>query len=137
MPAYSFQKQFCPAIERGDKTHTIRGKRKARPRVGQRFVGYYAQRTKQCRKLVESEITRVQDIRIEEDHLYSDYVVGEHVARVWPRITIDGSVLADDEMEALARSDGFDSLMDMMEFWPRQVLPFFGDMIHWRPTVKA
>jgi hypothetical protein len=27
VPAYSFQKQFVPFVESGEKTHTIRGKR--------------------------------------------------------------------------------------------------------------
>jgi hypothetical protein len=72
MPAYSFQKQFVPRIESGDKTHTIRGKRKNRPRPGQTFYGYYAMRTKQCRKLIQSVITRVQDIVIEQGERVCD-----------------------------------------------------------------
>jgi hypothetical protein len=132
MPAYSFQKQFVGPVERGEKTHTIRGKRKSRPKAGQRFVGYYAMRTKQCRKLLDSTITRVQDIGIEIGSLYCDYIAGEHVVLVQPRIAIDGDGLADDEMEALARRDGFSDLRAMMLFWPREVLPFHGDLIHWK-----
>lgn len=132
MPAYSFQKQFVPFVESGDKTHTIRGKRKARPKPGQAFYGYYAMRTKQCRKLIQSTITKVQDIRIEVASLYTDYIAGEHLILVHPNIVIDGESLAEDEMESLARKDGFSDLRTMMMFWPRQVLPFSGDIIHWR-----
>lgn len=132
MPAFSFKKKFVPFVESGEKTHTIRAKRKNRPRPGQAFYGYYAMRTKQCRKLVQSEITRVQDILIDVDHLYCDFVAGDHITRVWPQIVIDGERLADDEMEALAKRDGFTGLPDMMLFWPRQVLPFTGDLIHWK-----
>lgn len=134
MPAYSFQKQFVPFVESGEKTHTIRGKRKNRPKPGQTFYAYYGMRTKQCRKLLESSITRVQDILIDVDHLYCDYIDAEHIMLVYPRIVIDGESLADDEMEALARRDGFSDLRAMMMFWPRQVLPFSGDIIHWKPV---
>lgn len=127
MPAYSFQKQFVPFVESGAKTHTIRGKRKARPRPGQTFYAYYAMRTKQCRKLLESVITRVQDITIQRvTVLGSEYAL----------IAIDGQTLAPDEMEALARRDGFANLSTMMEFWPTERTPFHGDIIHWKPVVK-
>ena len=137
MPAHSFQKQFVPFVESGAKTHTIRGKRKNRPKPGQPFYGYYAMRTKQCRKLIQSVITRVQDITIEVASLYCDYIAGEHVILTHPRIVIDGESLAEDEMELLARKDGFSDLRDMMMFWPKDVLPFSGDIIHWKPTSAA
>jgi hypothetical protein len=35
MPAYSFKLQFVGAVEAGDKLHTIRGKRKARPKLSE------------------------------------------------------------------------------------------------------
>lgn len=136
MPAYSFQKQFVEPVETGAKTHTIRGKRKNRPKPGQTFYGYYAMRTKQCRKLLQSVITRVQDIKIEVASLYPDYIDGDHVILTNPRITIDGEELAEDEMETLARRDGFSDLRAMMMFWPKDVLPFTGDIIHWLPVVK-
>jgi hypothetical protein len=132
MPAYSFQKQFVDPVERGDKTHTIRGKRKSLPKAGHRFVGYYAMRTKQCRKLIDSTITRVQDICIETSERICEYRGGEHYFYAYPRITIDGEILARDEMEALARRDGFPDLFTMMSFWPDEKRPFDGDLIHWK-----
>jgi hypothetical protein len=124
MPAYSFQKQFVPFIESGEKTHTIRGKRKGRPKPGQPFYGYYGMRTKQCRKILDGVITRVQDITIQRVA-----VTGSEYAL----IAIDGEMLTPDEMEALARRDGFADLRAMMEFWPDERLPFYGDIIHWKP----
>lgn len=135
MPAFSFQKQFVPFIESGEKTHTIRAKRKNRPQPGQPFYGYYAMRTKQCRKLVQSTITRVQDITIEHGkRRLADTDSREGMTVYWnpPKITIDGEVLARDEAEQLAVRDGFRDLLDMSDFWPPQRLPFFGDIIHWR-----
>ena len=119
MPAYSFQKQFVPAVESGDKTHTIRAKRKHRPKPGQPFYGYYAQRTKQCRKLIQSTITRVQDIVLSLN--------GEGDAECF----VDGEQLALDECEALAKRDGFESWERMASFWSGRY-PFDGDLIHWK-----
>lgn len=138
MPAYSFQKQFVPFVESGAKTHTIRGKRKNRPKPGQVFYGYYAMRTKQCRKLVQSTITRVQDITIERGERVCDTEVraseGMNVHWNIPKITIDGEVLARDEAEALAVRDGFRDLLEMSDFWPPERMPFSGDIIHWKFT---
>jgi hypothetical protein len=138
MPAYSFQKQFVPRIESGDKTHTIRGKRKNRPRPGQTFYGYYAMRTKQCRKLIQSVITRVQDIVIEQGERVCDLEIraSEGLKVYWniPKITIDGE-LARDEAETLAVRDGFRDLLEMSDFWPPERLPFSGDIIHWKRAV--
>ena len=121
MPAYSFQQQFVPFIERGEKTHTIRAKRKNRPKPGQPFYGYYAQRTKHCRKIVESTITRVQDIYLCVDN--------EGIAHA----VIDDTELAPDECEQLAKRDGFPSWAAMADFWDGRY-PFSGDIIHWKPV---
>lgn len=136
MPAYSFQLQFVAPVERGDKTHTIRGKRKNRPKPGQPFYGYYAQRTKQCRKLIQSTITRVQDIKIEQGKRICSDDLRDGLLVYWnvPKITIDGEVLARDEAEALAVRDGFRDLLAMSDFWPPERLPFSGDIIHWKPV---
>lgn len=136
MPAYSFQKQFVPFIEAGEKTHTIRGKRKNRPRPGQTFYGYYGMRTKQCRKIIQGTITRVQDIRIvDTERNFRDMPEfgreGRYLFGPFPSITIDDIELSDDEMDALAKRDGFPDLWEMMLFWEGR-LPFSGDIIHWK-----
>lgn len=140
MPAYSFKERFIPAIESGLKTHTIRGKRKACPKPGQTFYGYYAMRTKQCRKLFDSPITRVGDIWIVDSGRkfkgFAEATDGRHLFGIYPQIEIDGVKLADDEMEQLAQRDGFESLWDMSGFWDLNTR-FNGDMIHWKPWVQA
>ena len=138
MPAYSFQAQFIPAIESGLKTHTIRGERRFRPRAGQPCFGYYAMRTKQCRKLFESTITRVGDIVLTDSGRrfkgFDEAVNGEYLFGIYPQIEIDGTRLADDEMEALAVRDGFTSLHHMSGFWDLNHT-FRGNIIHWKPFV--
>lgn len=137
MPAYSFQKQFVPFVESGEKTHTIRGKRKARPKPGQPFYAYYAMRTKQCRKLLESTITKVEDIWIVDSgrrfNGWDGIVECMHHLGPYPQIEIEGTKLADDEMESLAKRDGFPSLFEMSRFWDLSQR-FNGDPIHWKPV---
>ncbi len=131
MPAYSFKLRFVPKIVSGEKTHTIRSKRKQRPQPGQCFHGYYAMRTKQCRKLIESDITKVGDIWIvDSGHRFHGLMNGV-MDGIFPQIEIDGTKLAHDEMEALAVRDGFESLQDMASFWDLSK-NFHGDIIHWR-----
>ncbi len=119
MPAYSFDKRFVPAVESGEKDQTIRRKRKRRPRPGQRFVGYYAMRTKHCRKLVDSTITAVADILLYVD---LDGVVQANVA---------GAILSADEREVLAKRDGFAGWRSMVKYW-EGLYPFEGDLIRWK-----
>lgn len=114
MPAYSFNEQFVSKVESGEKNYTIRGKRKSRPVVGQHFYAYYAMRTKRCRKILESVITKVQDIEIHQ----------------WT-VRVDGEILFADECEQLAIRDGFANFSDMMKFWDGR-LPLYGDIIHWK-----
>jgi hypothetical protein len=99
-------------------------------------------RTKQCRKLIQSVITRVQDIRIERGERVCDTEVraSEGLNVYWnvPKITIDGEVLARDEAETLAVRDGFRDLLAMSDFWPPERLPFDGDIIHWQyPNARS
>lgn len=141
MPAYSFQKQFVPFVESGAKTHTIRGKRKHRPKSGQPFYGYYAMRTKQCRKLIESTITKVDDILIlDSGRKFQDVKPLQDGMRLfgpYPQIVIADVELDDDEMESLALRDGFPSLFEMSRFWDLSE-PSLRDIIHWKfPGVQA
>lgn len=134
MPAFSFKKQFVPFVESGEKTHTIRAKRKNRPRPGQAFYAYYGMRTKQCRKLLQSTITRVQDIRI-SDH---EMVGGDFTAlRGLPLVTVDGIELDRSELEQLAKRDGFRDAAHFWNFWSDGDLPFRGDIIHWKRVSNA
>lgn len=123
----NFQKRFTARIESGDKTHTIRAKRKRAPKVGDICHCYTGLRQKGARLLGRWRCVKVEEITI---FRRSRYVF---------EIRIDSAMLSGDEREALAIRDGFESFGDMMRFWEGR-LPFFGDIIHWdfrQPVTKA
>lgn len=130
MPLYNFQKRFVPMIESGAKAHTIRAKRKRRPKVGETCYLYTGCRTKAVRKLGDSPCTRVQDIRIENTGICYEPKTATHFfsQTIW----IDGEQLGQDEADLLAVADGFSCFNEMMSFWTGR-FPFEGDLIHWRP----
>jgi hypothetical protein len=69
MSAYNFQAQFEGALISGAKGTTIRADRKDRrvPKVAEVFDAYVGMRTKNCRRLFRSTITRVQRFELFED----------------------------------------------------------------------
>jgi hypothetical protein len=118
-----FKKQFVPMILSRLKTHTIRAKRKHPPRVGEICHCYTGLRQKGARLLGRWPCVKVQQIDI------GPVRHGQQYADVW----IDGLPLQQDELQALARRDGFGNFAQMMQFWEGR-LPFEGYMIHWDPT---
>jgi hypothetical protein len=125
-----FKPRFESKILDKSKRHTIRPKRKKRPRPGQPCHCYVNPRQKTMRLLGRWYCVRVQDIWIK-------------VARFGPKgpaigyaILVDGDRLKADEREALAIADGFENFGEMMEFWSGR-LPFHGDIIHWNPGAPA
>ena len=116
MPAYNFKMQFREPILSGRKRHTIRARRARPTKPGERIVLYTGMRTKSCQKIGESVCTRVEHIAISP--------LGA--------IAIDGELLDAIEVQQLAKADGFDSFLSMMQFWEGR-LPFEGEIIHWRP----
>lgn len=121
MVAYNFQKQFVPAIESGEKTHTIRknGKR-PHAKAGSDIQLYYGMRTKVCRKIRDAVCVFAIPIAIN----VSSTTITE--------IRL-GSELVDD-LEAFAQSDGFESLEAMHRFWLdfHGVGLFEGTFIEWQ-----
>lgn len=121
MGLYNFQARFVPKIEAGEKTHTIRAKRKHPDKPGDLMYLYTGLRTKQARRLRaggRSDVpvcAAVQDIRI----------------TTGLQIIIDGERLTLDEADQFARRDGFQNYGDMMRYWGEN-LPFNGDVLHWR-----
>lgn len=115
MPAYNFQKQFAPAVKRGEKNQTIRSKRKHRPRVGQTAYCFTGMRTKKCRRLRASRIKAVYDVRID--------LCG---------VLLNGGAVVQDKLDLFARRDGFRCWIDMWRWFLRtHGLPFHGDLIQW------
>lgn len=121
MALYNFQKRFAPKILTGEKRHTIRAKRKRATKPGEMLHLYTGLRQKGAQLLMRTRCTKVQEIEIRPFDPTRPAVAA---------IFIDGVQLSVDEMEQLARADGFNSLWQMSEFWEGR-LPFRGDIIHW------
>ena len=126
MGIYSFQDRFVPFILDGRKTHTIRAVRKYPDEPGDLLHLYNGLRTKKARLLMRAQCVKVENI------LLDFWLAG------WPthpryRILIGDELLTVDEMEQLARRDGFESLATMIQFWREPMrLPFRGHIIHWK-----
>ena len=134
MALINFQKRFVPKILAGEKTHTIRAWRKHPVKVGETLHLYTGLRQRGARLLMRVPCTKALPITLSRGNEWM-YSQGEHVIR--PQIEIAGSLLALDEMEALAVRDGFASLFEMASFWDLNK-PFSGQIIHWRfPDGKA
>lgn len=115
MGLYGFKAQFVPHILNGSKTHTIRAKRKYPDKAGNKLHLYVGLRQPNARCLMRPICTKVEEIEISTRK----------------NVTIDGIMLTCDELEQLARRDGFESHARMMMFWEGR-LPFKGHIIHWR-----
>lgn len=123
MPAYNFQKQFAPLVESGQKLCTIRQTDKG-AKVGDTAYLYYAQRTKQCRKLGEGTITSVVPITLWIDQLINPRVKG----------TLPSGHIIDISADDVAKQDGFQTVEEMFSFFAKKYgLPFNGFLHTWIP----
>lgn len=116
MGLYNFQHpRFVRAIEAGTKTHTIRPHRVRPDKPGNIVYLYTGLRHPGARLIMRGVCTRIESIRVTSD--------GE--------VFVAGWRLDPDERERLARADGFESWSEMYEHW-RELLPFDGQIVHWR-----
>lgn len=129
-----FKRRFAPLVQDGSKTHTIRGKRKIRPCVGETAHCYVDPRQKSMMLLGRFPVIKVQDILIELLAVGSGFTL---------LITIDDVELSDSETVAFAYADGFRSstpVQEMKTFWIKEhgvfSFPFHGDLIIWGPIRK-
>ncbi len=119
MPSLGFAAMFAERVERGEKLHSIRSRRK-RPEQwlpGKSVHLFTAMRTKYCRRLGLGIITAVDDITILDN-----------------AVEIDG-VLVDTERElsAFARADGFLTWSQFHSFFAEHYgLPWSGSLIRWQ-----
>jgi len=128
MGAYSFQKQFIRRSA-AETSNTPSAAFVAIPmNQGTRFSVNYAMRTRWCKKIGEWPCVRRQDIVIVDMFPDSPKTLPENVI-----VRIDTEKLSGDEMDRLARADGFKTFPDMVEFWNGR-LPFVGHIIHWKYT---
>jgi uncharacterized protein YqfB (UPF0267 family) len=119
MPLYNFQPRFVPLILSGQKTHTIRAKRKRQTLPGDTLYLYTGLRQKGAQRLLVTQCTRVQNIEIRDTKAIGFLIV------------IDDDWLSTDEKDSLALRDGFENQWDMLRFWDGR-LPFKGDIIYWK-----
>lgn len=119
---------FIDKILSGEKRQTIRkaGKKWENVKVGDKLTLYTGLRTKDCRKLGESEVESIEDVEIESP------------LRVFSRIKINDKYLFMHEMERLALSDGFSTIDAFLEFFHDHYgEEFKGKIIKWKNFRKA
>jgi hypothetical protein len=130
MHVLMYEPRFVPLVRRGDKTHTIRPRRKRPIRTGDaiahrcwRGVAY---RSKQ-RQINQGFATRVLRIHI------GRWASGEAWIEIIPAPFAAGHVLSREEAIDLARCDGFDSAEEFLR-WREAAygLPWSGELIQWR-----
>ena len=118
MIVYNFKEQFAPKVETGEKRQTIRQRRRdgRKPMPRQRVRLYVGQRTTKARRIGDSTVTEVQDVQV---------VRG---AGGKPAVLVDGKEVWGEELEQLARADGFDAVDDFLSFFP---VGFEGHLVKW------
>ncbi len=116
MPALNFQERFAELVESTKKRQTIRRVWKRPIKPGDTLYLYTGMRTKRCRLLCSALCERVTHIRIE--------IFG---VRWKGKDWVDGTLL-----EVFARRDGFDSWLEMRDWFDKRYgLPFEGVLIQW------
>lgn len=116
MPALNFQKQFIGAIERGEKSQTIRATRKRPIKFGDTLYLYTGMRTNVCRLIRAVRCRQTSAVAISEN----------------AQLKIDGRTQQPGERERFARADGFEDYAQMIAWFEKtHGLPFVGDLIVW------
>ena len=129
MPALNYKKQFANAVQNFEKLSTIRrsGKRLP-PKKGEHIKHYTGMMTKFCRLLCIGVCTEVTPIRIAyldgKPTVFLGVVVRDE--KSWVQVVPD-------EIEKLAKADGFESLDDFFAFFLTETDEFLGFLIEWEP----
>lgn len=130
MGLYNFEQRFVPFILSGAKTHTIRAVRAHPDKPGNMLHLYTGLRHPGARLLMRVPCVRVEPIWFTAASNHYDY------RNPFLLIQINGHELSRDEVEALAKRDGFGNMAEMLEFWNGR-LPFSGHIIHWQAPKKC
>ena len=126
MPAYNFKARFADQVKNLEKRQTIRARGKRRPpRVGEPLMLYTGMRTQNCRKLLDAACASVEPISMSIWSKTAQMPRNVGAETVW-------TFLDDDELEALARADGFASV-DALFAWFAETHgdTFSGYVIRW------
>lgn len=117
MPALNFMQRLALMVESGVKRHTVRRTAKRPIKPGDRLVLFTGMRTKHCRRLMDTECTKIQQIALCSNGLF----------------ILDGRALSDRDADKFCQADGLTSRRELWDFVERQYgLPFDGVVIHWR-----
>jgi hypothetical protein len=136
MSAYNFKKRWEGQLLAGSKLTTLRVDRKDGrvPRVGEKFSAFVGMRTKQCRRLFDSIIEKVERISIEAIHGESEFDPLNYLVKR------DGLGLSFEQGTKLAQADGFGDLDQFISFFEVEhsihVDRFNGWLIHWKPIPR-
>ena len=108
-----FNETFIPAIVAGTKIHTIRAGQRWQAGTVAQFCVHAGQPTQ--REFWPSQVVRlVQTIELSATEL-----------------RVDGRLLGEAELAALARADGFATAAELLAFFADKPLPFVGQLLHW------
>lgn len=133
MPLLNFKKQFADKVLKGEKCQTIRAYRKdgRDPKQGDTLYLYTGCRTKNCEKLKEVECKSVQKINF--INFMNDKGVCIIVVDRLPVTNVkDRKVLEIDEIDEMAKKDGFKNAIEFVKFFnDNHGLPFEGLLIKW------
>jgi hypothetical protein len=108
MPLIGFKKQFAEAVKSGVKSQSIRPIGNRKYKVGDTLFAYSGLRTKYCKKLGEFKITEVGNL----------YFFFEQDSLLFP--VVNGNALHSTEREKFAKQDGFDSWMEMRDWFVKE-----------------
>jgi hypothetical protein len=128
MVAYSFRSRFVEPIQARAKRQTIRAPRRRHARPGEALQLYTGMRTKQCRLIGLARCASVWPIRLSIKPALHRHDFGE--------VEYGGRVLnMIQDLDAFARTDGFDDWWHMRLFWLTEHGPHLdaweGVMIRW------
>ena len=102
MPAYNFKRRFVDLIRSGEKHTTIRPARKHKTRAGDVLHLFTGMRTKNCEKIGTFRCVSVVDV-----------IIWTFPFDVWT----NAKSLSKEEIEQLARTDGFESASEFFQFF--------------------
>lgn len=118
-----FKKQFVPKILDGSKIHTIREDKHDRWKAGRTAHMATGVRTKDYHQFDQQECTGTQKIEIIH---YKPHEIRPFGG--CPKVFVDGRELPLNEVDTIAKNDGFDGLSDFCDWFNKD---FSGKIIHW------
>lgn len=135
MPAYNFQRQFVPMILSGEKTQTIRRRRKRPTKAGDALKMFVGMRTKSCYQFAEAPCVQTTPCRIfpHKGQMLICVLKGD------PKKKYDDNLYAyavGVQLEGIAKRDGFQTPTEMFDFFKRYGKEELNDfeIINWNPN---